>query len=326
MVASMGPSESVLAATVARRYYLLGQAKKDIATDLGINRFKVARLLEAALTTGLVHIEISPVGGIDLDLSAQLQDRFGLARCVVVARSGSSDADNGTELGTAAAAVVSEMLTAEDVLGLPWSRSVLAMTTALRELPPVRVVQLSGAMEIPGINASAVDIVREAARISGGQSVIFHAPFILDDVASAEALRRQASVMEGLQAITDVTHAVVGLGVWSPTLSTVLDMTTAAEQEELSAAGVIGEIAGVFFDAHGRVIESGVSERLLTLSGADLLAISSVTAIVAGAKKGPAVTAAICGGLIDGLITDAPLAEAMLAIPHTDEVALPGGL
>jgi len=129
-----------------------------------------------------------------------------------------------------------------------------------------------------------------------------------------------------LQAITDVTHAVVGLGVWSPTLSTVLDMTTAAEQEELSAAGVIGEIAGVFFDSHGRVIESGISERLLTLSGADLLAISSVTAIVAGAKKGPAVTAAICGGLIDGLITDAPLAEAVLATPHTDEVALPGGL
>ncbi len=322
----MGPSESVLAATVARRYYLLGQAKKDIATDLGINRFKVARLLEAALASGLVYIEISPVGGIDLDLSAQMQERFGLVRCVVVAHSGSSDADTGAELGTAAAAVVKEMLTDDDVLGLPWSRSVLEMTKALRDLPAVRVVQLSGAMEIPGINASSVDIVRETARISGGQSVIFHAPFILDDVASADALRRQASVIEGLQAITDVTHAVVGLGVWSPGLSTVLDMTTTAEQHELSAAGVIGEIAGVFFDAQGRVVESGVSERLITLSGADLLAIPSVTAIVAGTKKAPAVTAAISGGLIDGLITDAPLAEAVLATPHPDEVASPGGL
>ncbi len=316
----MGPSEAVLAATVARRYYLLGQAKKDIATDLGINRFKVARLLESAMASGLVRIEISPVGGIDLDLSAQMQERFDLRRCVVVADSNSPDADRGAELGTSAAAVVTEMLTDDDVLGLPWSRSVLAMTTALRELPAVRVVQLSGAMELPGINASAVDIVRETARIGGGQSVIFHAPFILDDVASAQALRRQASVMEGFRAITDVTHAVVGLGVWSPGLSTVLDMTTEAEQQELSAAGVIGEIAGVFFDAGGHVISSAVSERLITLSGADLLAIPSVTAIVAGAKKAPAVTAAIAGGLIDGLITNAPLAEAMLATPHTPAV------
>ena len=321
MVASMGPSEAVLAATVARRYYLLGEAKKDIATDLGISRFKVARLLESAAASGLVRFEISPVGGIDLDLSAQMQERFALARCVVVADSSSPAADRGAELGAVAAAVVSEMLTDHDVLGLPWSRSVLAMTTALRELPAVRVVQLSGAIELPGINASAVDIVRETARISGGQSVIFHAPFILDDVSSAQALRRQASVIDGLQAITEVTHAVVGLGVWSPTLSTVFDMITEVEQQELSAAGVIGEIAGVFFDAQGRVIESGVGERLITLSGADLLAIPSVTAIVAGAPKAPAVSAAITGGFVDGLVTDASLATAMLATPHTAPAA-----
>ncbi len=313
----MGPSEAVLAATAARRYYLLGQAKKDIATDLGINRFKVARLLESALASGLVRIEISSVAGIDLDLSARMQERFSLARCVVVADSSSADADRGAALGAAAAAVVAEMLTDNDVLGLPWSRSVLDMTSALRALPAVRVVQLSGAIELPGIDASAVDIVRETARISGGQSVIFHAPFILDDVSSADALRRQASVIDGLQAVTEVTHAVVGLGVWSPTLSTVLDMTTESERDELFGAGVIGEIAGVFFDARGQIITTGVSKRLITLSGAHLLAIPSVTAIVAGAKKASAVTAATAGGLIDGLITDAPLAEAMLAAPHT---------
>jgi hypothetical protein len=43
---------------VARRYYLQEQSKVDIAALLGISRFKVARLLDEARSTGLVRIEI----------------------------------------------------------------------------------------------------------------------------------------------------------------------------------------------------------------------------------------------------------------------------
>ncbi len=314
MVASMGPAESVLAATVARRYYLQGESKKDIADDLGINRFKVARLLENALETGLVTIAISTVGNVDTDASAQLAQRFGLSRCVVVACTDSTQADTRTALGSTAADLMSEILTEDDVLGLPWSRSVLAMTTALRDVPAVQVVQLSGAMELPGVNASAVDIVRETARVSRGSSVIFHAPFILDDAASATAMRRQSSVSDGLRAVRDVTHAVVGLGLWGPGLSTVHDMATPAEHEELTEAGVIGEIAGVFFDDQGRIITSAFSERLITLSGANLAQIPRVTAVVEGGAKAPAIVAAIRGGLINGLVVDATAASVMMRV------------
>lgn len=310
----MGPAESVLAATVARRYYLQGESKKDIADDLGINRFKVARLLESALETGLVTITIATVGGVDMDASAQLAQRFGLSRCVVVTCSEAPYTDTRAALGATAADLMSEILTEHDVLGLPWSRSVLAMTTALRHVPAVQVVQLSGAMELPGVNASAVDIVRETARVSHGASVIFHAPFILDDAASASIVRRQSSVSEGLRAVQDVTHAVVGLGLWGPGLSTVHDMATPAEQQELTEAGVIGEIAGVFFDDQGRAIASDFSERLITLSGADLAQIPRVTAIVEGGAKAPAIVAAVRGGLINGLVVDAAAASAMLRL------------
>lgn len=323
MVVSMGPAESVLAATVARRYYLHGESKKDIANDLGINRFKVARLLESALESGLVTIQIATVGGVDMDASSQLAQRFGLDRCVVVASSEAPNTDTRAALGSTAADLMSEVLTDHDVLGLPWSRSVLAMTTALRDVPAVQVVQLSGAMELPGINASAVDIVRETARVSCGASVIFHAPFIFDDAASASAVRRQSSVSDGLRAVRDVTHAVVGLGLWGPGLSTVHDMSTIAEQRALAAAGVVGEIAGVFFDEQGRPIASELSERLITLSGSDLARIPRVTAIVEGGAKAPAIVAAIRGGLINGLVVDAAAASAMLrhSAPREDTTA-----
>ena len=57
-----GPAALVLSATVARRYYLEGASKSDIATELGLSRFKVARLLEGARASGIVRIELESRG------------------------------------------------------------------------------------------------------------------------------------------------------------------------------------------------------------------------------------------------------------------------
>jgi DNA-binding transcriptional regulator LsrR (DeoR family) len=162
------PAQLILIASVARRYYLENKSKIEIAEELGMSRFKVARLLETARESGLVHIEIADPDMIEVDLSARLQDAYGLQHAVVV----DSPDDNTTTLreclGKAAAELVSEILTTEDVLGLAWSRSVSAMTNALTQLPTIAVVQLSGALVQPGVADSSVDLVRQAARISGG--------------------------------------------------------------------------------------------------------------------------------------------------------------
>ena len=41
----------------ARRYYLDERSKVEIAEELGVSRFKIARLLEVARDSGLVRIE-----------------------------------------------------------------------------------------------------------------------------------------------------------------------------------------------------------------------------------------------------------------------------
>jgi len=78
------PSEVVLAARVARQYYLEGVSKIDIAERLGISRFRVARLLDSARESGLVRIEIGLPGGVlDAGLSAELCSAFGLRQAFV---------------------------------------------------------------------------------------------------------------------------------------------------------------------------------------------------------------------------------------------------
>src|SRR5947207_13927115 len=62
------PAEALLTARLARRYYIDGVSKSDIAEEFGLSRFKVARMLEKARSSGLVRIELHYDGEIDLAL------------------------------------------------------------------------------------------------------------------------------------------------------------------------------------------------------------------------------------------------------------------
>jgi DNA-binding transcriptional regulator LsrR (DeoR family) len=312
-VSDDGPAELVLMAAVARRHYLENQSKVDIADQLGISRFKVARMLDTARDRGLVRIEIVRQGSLDVDASVRLQERYGLVHAVVVDTTGAEPVSARQQLGRAAAELLTEVLDEGDVLGLPWSRTVHAVVAALADLPPVDVVQLTGAIALPDFDSSAVDIVRRAARLSGGTAHVFYAPFVLDTKASADALRRQPAVADGLAHATTVTKAVVGIGRWASGESTIHDLLNRAEQRDLAERGVVGELAGVFFDADGKPLRPRVAARLITLDPTALASIPEVIAVVSGASKAAAVTAALRGGLVHGLVVDAALAEVLLA-------------
>src|SRR5918994_6662202 len=107
---STGPAQVVLTASIARRYYLDGRSKIEIAEEFGLNRFKVARLLDQARESGLVRIEIRHQGGIDVDLSARLQERFGLQHSIVVDTPDDDVESLREHLGRAAAQLLAELI------------------------------------------------------------------------------------------------------------------------------------------------------------------------------------------------------------------------
>ena len=154
----------MLMSRVARSgYYLDGRSKSDIASELNISRFRVARLLEASRKTGLVRIVIEHEGSIDTDLSMLLQSTFDLAHAVDIHISADPRSFAG-RLGEAAADLLQELVTADDVLGLAWGRSLSAIGTALTDFVPCPVVQLTGALSRP----DATDVLELAQGGPGG--------------------------------------------------------------------------------------------------------------------------------------------------------------
>lgn len=309
-----GPAEQVLTAVVARKHYVQGRSKVEIADELGISRFKVARLLDAAVEHGIVRFEIVTSGDIDLERSARLQETFGLRHAIVLNSAHLEPERIPEELGRVAAQALSEILTEDDVLGLPWSRTVLTMAHALAdyELPPVDVVQISGAMAVPGYDTSAVDIVRRVARASGGRGSIFYAPLLLDDAANAASLRQEPQVADVLSQCRRVTIAVVGVGGWSPGASTLYDAASPADRAAVREAGAIGEFAGMFFDETGRPCRTAMSDRVIAISPEDLANVHEVIGIASGPGKAPAVRAAFASGILNSVVTTQELADAVM--------------
>ncbi|GAB7191248.1 DeoR family transcriptional regulator [Kineococcus sp. NUM-3379] len=307
------PGGLALAATTARRFYVDGLTKVEIARQLGISRFKVARLLAAATASGLVRIEISAPPSVDGELSEQLRSRFGLtaAFAVVPDREGTEAAREAVARFTAG--LLEELAGPDDVVGVAGGRTPAVMSAHLRADLRCRFVQLGGALAHPDLRLTAVDVVQRVAEATAGSAVTFYAPFLVPDAATAEGLRAQPQIAGALAEHDHLTRAVVSVGYWAAGESTAYDVLDAADREFLAAAGACAELTGLVLDRDGNPVrpldDRVIGVRLEQLRRADVVAMAS------GLGRAEGTAAALRSGLVCTLVTPVAHARGVLGLP-----------
>ncbi|WP_166426689.1 sugar-binding transcriptional regulator [Labedella populi] len=317
------------AAVVARRFYLDRRQKSEIAAELGLSRFKVARLLDAAHAAGIVHIRIDVPDDVDTELADVLERRFGLRRVIVVREAEMPGADRRTAtplhaVGLAAARFLSAHLRPDDVVGLSWGASVAHVVDALDDVHLAEVVQLVGGVtpaplgeRSPGRPArSGRDLVEELARRTGATAVPLHSPLVLASARTAALLREDPSVALTALRFPAVTTAIVGIGSWQPPSSSLLDLVGPDDRRELWHGRATADVCGIVLDAAGRAVRSSLSERTIGVSLEQLRSVPTVVAVAGGATKATAISSVLHSGLIDVLVTDEAAAR---AIAHPGE-------
>lgn len=308
----LGPAELVAMATVARRFYIDGESKVQIADAVGLSRFKVARMLDEARELGMVRIEIRIPALIDGELSEALRARYGLRHAVVVDASSESESTLREQLATTAADLMSEIVSDDDVLGLGWGRTLTALAGSLRNLASCTVVQLSGAVSGERVDESSVEVARRIGSIAGNRTYAIYAPLVLPDAATARGLRRQPQVRAAMSRHADVTKAFVAIGSWNPPNSQLLLSLAEDERSRLLGAGVCAEVCGTLIDEAGAEVRTDLAQRVISVDAEQLLAIPEVVAVAGGESKATAIRAAILGGFISGLVTDSIVARDLL--------------
>jgi len=297
-----------------RRYYLDGASKSEIASELGISRFKVARMLDKALRDGIVRIEIDPLPELDLDLGDELARRHGIRGAVVV-RSGAGPAElRLAQLGRAAAAVLGDILEASDVLGISWGRTLHGLVEQLPRLPACTVVQLVGSVPTLQLEVNSIELVRRLAERATGPVFPLHVPLLVGSAEMADALATDSMASATLARFDGLTRAVVGIGAWVPGANSIRAALSDADARTVDEAGGIADIASIVLDASGaQVRAAGLPERCIAIREEQLRRVPDVIAIAGGADKAPAIRAALRSGLIHRLVTDEEAARLLVS-------------
>lgn len=304
-------AERRLAARAARLYYLEDKSKVMIAAELGLSRFKVARLLERARADELVTVTIRDPDFVDYELSDRLAAALGVPRVLV------GDAPDPTRTVEAVAELAAQHLqaivTRDSVLGIAWSRAAGALTERLTSLAPCTVVQLCGVLAHTPGEEHSVELVRRIAQQSGGKAFTFYAPLVLPAADTARTLRAQPGIVDTLIKCADVTVAVIAVGQWRPGASTVYDALSDGEARSFAERGVVAESAGMLFDARGKSIDEGFVGRVVAITEPQLRKVGEVIALATEADRVPAIRAITRSGLVTTLVTHRAVAEAVLA-------------
>ncbi len=310
----LGPAELVRAASVARRFFIDGRSKRDIADEFGVSRFKVARILDDALAAGIVRIEIRIPAGLDASLAHRLRQAFGgLRHAIVVDTPAEPEAQMRHQLARAAAALLREIVTTDDVLGIGYGRTLTLMADEIDGLAPCPVVQLTGALLGVNMSENSVELVRQISARSGGTCFSMYAPQVLPDATTAASLRQQPEVSEAYQRFGAVTKAAVAVGSWAPPLSQLYDSLPERRRAELRRQGAVAEVCAVLLDKNGSQVAADFTERCISIGSDQLLSIDEVVAVAGGAGKADAVRAVLAGGYANSLVVDGSLATALLA-------------
>lgn len=312
------PRNQAMLVKAATLYYLEGKSQAEVAEAIGVSRSNVSRVLADARKLGIVDIRINDPFGRATELEQRLIKRFGLAQARVAPSASASD--QLSRVGALGAQWLVENLPVGGAVALSWGSSVQAVVDEIPDdgaHPDVEILPLVGGLSIVDSARDGNVLVRLLATKLGAEHRRLYAPAVVESPESREAFLREPSISDVLGDARRASVAVVGIGsVGSGASSAIIDSMNLSdsEQDAFLASGAVGDCCTRFFDRRGDLVDSIVNDRVIAIDLPDLREIPTVVGVVAGARKVSGTHGALVGGLLDILVCDSDLAEALLEL------------
>ena len=294
-------------------YYEEDMTQDEVARRIGVSRASVNNLLQNAREHGVVEISVATrhlrtVGG-----ARRICRRFGIENCLVLPDDGGRRPDF-ERVGQAGARFLAGRLQPDDVLGVSWGRTVLALSSALvpKALPGVSVVQVTGSA-IGTYRFSAELCTSNIANRIGARCIHLHAPGIVSHADVKQMLMRERTLVQQFQIIATCNRIVYGVGSVAST-STAFDsgFLTEAEARPYIERGAVAVLAGRFLDGRGEAVLGELDDRMIGMTVDEIRKVSDRICVAAGMDKVAPIRALLNGGFVTSLITDQPTAAALL--------------
>ena len=296
-------------------YHVEGCTQGDIATQLGINRIMVVRLLADARRRNEVRITIATNLTDLVQTERAIEARFGIKR-VILAPFTDPEGDPVRVIAAAAGAFISGTMKSGMTVGVGWGRT-LYNTLAFIEgatLEDFRVVSLLG-----GIAAARrfnpAEFAWQFAELFQGEGFLIPAPAVVDSPETKHALLERCGLASIFEMADNLDMALLSVGgITTLTTSYRTGYLSEADRRSLIEAGAIGDVLYNFIDETGAVVDHEVNARVISATLSRLRRTPERVLISGGPDKLTALKAAIQIIAPTVLVTDEQSANRLLQI------------
>ena len=295
-------------------YHVEGLTQNDIATQLGISRVMVVRLLADARRRNEVRITIAAPLTETLLIERDVETRFGINR-VIVAPFSDSEADPVKVIAAAAGNFISSEMKAGMTVGVGWGRTLFNTLHFITgaTLNDFRVVSLLG-----GIAAARrfnpAEFAWQFAELFQGEGFLIPAPAVVDSPETKHALLERCGLSAIFEMADKLDMALLSCGgISSLTTSYRTGYLSEADRRSLVEAGAIGDVLYNFIDANGDLVDHEVNSRVISVNLARLRRTPERVLISGGKDKLIALRATIKTIAPTTLITDEQTALALIS-------------
>ncbi|OCH13725.1 MULTISPECIES: sugar-binding transcriptional regulator [unclassified Aliivibrio] len=294
-------------------YYVSGKNQTEIASQLGLSRPVVQRLIASAKEEGVVSIGLHHPIARCLDYAELLKEKYQLIECNIVPDSSEEERLDNVSFGCFQ--LMSKYLKNQTnkIIGIG---SGLTLKNAIYridfETPESKCVALISAMAVDGICNYYDDVPLLLARKLQANYYQLPAPRYTLSLEEHDFWRNTNAFKNVSQVAESSDIIFIGVGALDNASAIVKDGFISFDKgEELRKQGAVGEILGRFISEDGQVVDCEINSVITSYDIRQNNCPRIATAC--GEEKRPAILAALKGKWINGLVTDEGTARWLLA-------------
>ncbi len=306
-----------LMAEAAILYYEKKMTQQEIASVLYLSRQTVSKLLNEALTNGIVEINVHHPKKNCERLESAIQKAFHLKKAVVAGAGSNSDAVRMMLTVKSAVGYLTPLFEKGGLnLAVCWGRTMQAL---IAELPTLHtkgntVFPLFGATDHENAYFASNEMARCMADKIGASIKYAWFPYLPDNEHDLNLFKKTSYYKRLSQLWSNIDLAVIGIG--NREIPDLFQRTFGYCERHDEA---VGDIATHFFTEQGLFLSP--YQNTLCASTEDLKKAKTVAAVACGSNKTDAIAGALRTGVIDVLITDEYTAEELLEKSHVFTVS-----
>lgn len=304
----------------AEMYYMNDMTMDAIALQLHISRPTVSRLLKEARESGVVRITLNDDLRPLESLEQRISNKYKVHTEVVTTRARATPISRMQQVAQAGAKLFDSLIEPGTIAGIAWGSTIFELSRHLprRPVEGTTFVQLNGAGSAShsGIPYSGMLLTRFADAYQA-KIIHFPVPAFFDHAQTKELMWSERSIQSVLALQKQADVAVFGVGAFGGAIPSHVysgGYFTSAEQAELKAQGVVGDICTVLLTKTGEYQKLETNRRATGPTAQDLKKIKRRIAVATGTHRAQAVLAALRVGAITDLVIDDQLAEALLGL------------